>query len=88
LAIRNLFVHNKKIHLDLVLYKKILNLKPNDDTATRARLDSYIVTINDIERESGMIFTQFTASEKAKKPARSWIKPSGCTAPPPDPSDS
>lgn len=45
---------------------------PNDDTAINSKLDSYISTIEIIEQKTGFKFTQFTATQKKMKPAKSW----------------
>lgn len=53
-------------------------IMPNDDTATRAQLDSYLSTIETIEEKTGFIFPQFSSTQKQMKPAKSWEIPKGC----------
>ncbi|NOR70648.1 MAG: DNA/RNA non-specific endonuclease [Methylomarinum sp.] len=50
---------------------------PNSQTAKRKQLDSYLVTVNEIERVTG---EQIPVADYAKhdKPDRSWMIPRGC----------
>ena len=50
---------------------------PNSQDAKRAKLDSYLVTIDDIERITG---EKIPVADYAKheKPSTSWLIPNGC----------
>jgi len=51
---------------------------PNDNTATKANIDKYLVRIRDIENRSGFIFNGFTQAQKEKLLTVSWSVPENC----------
>nr|HIL74685.1 DNA/RNA non-specific endonuclease [Rhodospirillales bacterium] len=50
---------------------------PNSSTATRKRLDDYLVSVDEIERTTGETIP-VADSLKYDKPNHSWIIPRGC----------
>lgn len=60
------------------LIKCFFFLKPNDNTATKDKLDSFLVRISEIETRSGFIFPQFTQTQKSKLATTSWPLPLNC----------
>jgi endonuclease G len=50
---------------------------PNSSTATRKRLDDYLVSVDEIERTTGETIP-VDDSLKHDKPSQSWIIPRGC----------
>ena len=53
-------------------------MMPNDNTATRKMLDSFLTSLKYIEEETGFTFTQFTKMQKQKIQPVSWIVPKDC----------
>lgn len=53
-------------------------IMPNDNTATRKMLDSYLTSLKNIEEVTGFIFPQFTKLQKEKIQPVSWIVPKDC----------
>jgi len=50
---------------------------PNSSTATRKRLDAYLVSVNELERVTGEVIP-VADYLKLDKPASSWLVPRGC----------
>ena len=50
---------------------------PNSSTATRKRLDDYLVSVDEIERTTGETIPVANFL-KYDKPSESWIIPRGC----------
>lgn len=53
-------------------------MMPNDETAVRAKLDSYLTSLKNIEDMTGFFFPQFTMAQKQKIQPVSWVVPKGC----------
>jgi endonuclease G len=51
---------------------------PNTAQATKKRLDSYLVTVEELEERTGEAFPEVPAYAKADKPEHSWMIPIGC----------
>ena len=61
-------------------YRTIAWIVPNDETAKRNRLDYYIVTINEIERQAEVRFIIESGGRESKtsKPSKSWPNKGKC----------
>jgi endonuclease G, mitochondrial len=53
-------------------------IMPNDSTATRSNLDSFLVSIKEIEAKSGFILNNFTEEQKEMIQPVSWEIPPNC----------
>jgi len=51
---------------------------PNDNTARKDKLNSYLTSISEIELRSGMVFTDFTNEQKEVAQTVSWAIPDNC----------
>ena len=51
---------------------------PNTRDATRKRLDQYVVSVEELERQIGETFPEVPEFAKAEKPEVSWLIPRGC----------
>jgi endonuclease G len=51
---------------------------PNTQDATRKRLDQYLVSIEELERQTGETFPEVPAFARAEKREASWLVPRGC----------
>ncbi|CAF1125742.1 unnamed protein product [Brachionus calyciflorus] len=53
-------------------------IMPNDSTATRSNIDKFLVSIKDIEAQSGFILLNFSPEQKVIKQSFSWKVPFNC----------
>jgi endonuclease G len=51
---------------------------PNTKDATQKRLDQYLVTVEELERQTGDTFPEVPAFARSEKPEASWLIPRGC----------
>ena len=51
---------------------------PNSPEATEARLDAYLVSIQELEARTNEVFYEVPDDAKWEKPAVSWLVPRGC----------
>ena len=51
---------------------------PNSQEATQARLDPYLVSVQELEARLGDVFPEVPDYAKGEKPAVSWLVPFGC----------
>jgi endonuclease G, mitochondrial len=51
---------------------------PNTRAATRKQLDSYLVTVEELERRTGESFPEVPEFARLDKPDASWLVPIGC----------
>ena len=51
---------------------------PNSQEATQARLDTYLVSIQELEARTGETFPEVPDYARWEKPAVSWLVPMGC----------
>jgi len=51
---------------------------PNTTEAKSQQLDTYLVTVEELEQRTGESFPEVPAFRRAEKPEVSWIIPIGC----------
>jgi endonuclease G len=51
---------------------------PNTQEATQARLDAYLVTVQELAARTGEVFPEVPDYAKGEKPEASWLVPMGC----------
>ena len=51
---------------------------PNSQEATQARLDAYLVSVQELEARLGDTFPEVPDYAKGEKPTVSWLVPFGC----------
>ena len=51
---------------------------PNTQEATRKRLDTYVVSVEELEQRTGETFPEVPQFAKTEKPEASWLIPLGC----------